>query len=41
MQQNDIAVVINLDNHDKIKNYKIIFSKKFKDKKKSIYIISK
>lgn len=41
MQQNDIAVVINLDNHDKIKNYKIIFSKKFKDKKKTIYIISK
>ena len=39
MQQNDIAVVINPENQDKIKNYKIIYSKKFKNRNKSINII--
>jgi len=39
MQQNDIAVVINPENQNKIKNYKIIYSKKFKSRNKSINII--
>ena len=39
MQQNDIALVINPENQDKIKNYKIIYSKKFKNRNKSINII--